>query len=104
MNEFSMSPLYERTMPKLPFANESHKVPSGYWKIITLKKGPSLEIAAFIFDQDTPKNDEIMKHHVTIDEIERRSKLDFFWELNDTLEDSLEKNENLSFANKYFKD
>ena len=31
-------PLYEREVPPLPEADESHRVPSGYWKIVTTEK------------------------------------------------------------------
>ena len=32
-------PLYERNMRELPQADEPHKVPSGYWKIVVVNEG-----------------------------------------------------------------
>lgn len=68
-------PLYEKDMPSLPGADELHKIPSGYWKIIVVpgKSGNTLEVAAFIFNQDTPRNDKAIDHISTINEIERRN-------------------------------
>ena len=48
-------PLYEREVPPLPEADESHRVPSGYWKIITTEKDGVIKIAAFLFDQETER-------------------------------------------------
>ncbi|MEL7833022.1 DNA/RNA non-specific endonuclease [Fodinibius sp. Rm-B-1B1-1] len=31
-------PLYEKEMPSLPEADEDHKIPNGYWKIVAIKK------------------------------------------------------------------
>ena len=31
-------PLYERPMPPLPGADESHVVPSGYWKVVSVAR------------------------------------------------------------------
>lgn len=48
-------PLYEREMPSLPEADEPHRVPSGYWKIISLTARGTIEAAGFLLDQDTPR-------------------------------------------------
>lgn len=48
-------PLYEREMPTLPGADEPHRVPSGYWKIISLLRGDELEVAGFVLDQEVPR-------------------------------------------------
>jgi len=96
--------LYERDMPKLPSCDQLHKVPSGYWKIICTEKSGIINVAAFIFDQNTPRNHKIMDHEVTVDEVEQRSGLDFFWMLEDVNENEIEKRKNSDFANTYFKD
>ncbi len=85
--------LYERVMPPLPKADEPHKVPSGYWKIIIVKGDSinSLNAASFIFDQDTPRGDKVINHLCTINEIEKRSKLNFLHELKDDIEEEIEK-------------
>jgi endonuclease G len=66
-------PLYERDMPGLPNADEPHRVPSGYWKVVALADGRA---AAFIFDQMTPRAGSFCDHLVTIVAIETQSKLD----------------------------
>ncbi|MGR3174779.1 MAG: DNA/RNA non-specific endonuclease [Candidatus Scalindua sp.] len=84
--------LYERDMPPLPKADEPHKVPSGYWKIIIVEGDSihSLNAASFIFDQDTPRSDKVINHLCTINEIEERSGLNFLHELNDDTEEEIE--------------
>lgn len=76
-------PLYEREMPKMPKANENHIVPSGYWMIISVFDGDKLKTIGFIMDQETPRKSEFKNHLATINDIEKRSKLDFFRELED---------------------
>ena len=84
--------LYERDMPPLPKADEPHKVPSGYWKIIIAEGSSihSLNAASFIFDQKTPRSDKAINHLCTINEIEKRSGLDFLHELNNNVEEEIE--------------
>jgi endonuclease G len=83
-------PLFERDMPPLPQSDETHKVPSGFWKIVALKDGDSLKTSAFIMDQDTARDSDILTHLVTIDNIESKTSLDFFWALPDNQENDLE--------------
>lgn len=98
-------PLYERDMPALPSADEPHKVPSGFWKIV-IYESPNgyVNASAFIFDQDTPRNDKMLDHLVTIDDIEKRSGLDFLWTLEAYRETAIEKNKNEEWAAENFKD
>lgn len=49
-------PLFERTMPALPNADEDHLVPSGYWKLIARRDGDRIRAAAFVMDQDTKRS------------------------------------------------
>lgn len=83
---------------------EPHKIPSGYWKIIVIpgKSGNSLEVAAFIFNQDTPKNDKVIDHISTINDIERRSGLDFLRELPDGIEEKIESGNNEEWVKENF--
>ena len=98
-------PLYERDMPPLPNADETHKVPSGYWKIVLYtNEDDYIEPLAFIFDQDTPRGDKIGTHLTTIDEIEKRSGLDFLWELADYKENAIEKNLNKDWFDEHIKE
>jgi len=97
-------PLYERQMPPLPKSDELHQVPSGYWKIICLEQSGDIEVAAFIFDQETPRREKVIDHSVTINEVEERSGLDFLWLLDDDMEEAIESQEYTDFLNAYFMD
>lgn len=84
-------PLYEREMPPLPNADESHEVPSAYWKVVIVPTGSrGFEHAAFIMDQNSDRGDDVLSKVVTIDEVEDRSGLDLLWELDDSEENSVE--------------
>lgn len=96
--------LYERKMPELPNTDEVVIIPSGYWKIIIVPlSSRKFETAAFIFDQNTPREVLPIDSLVTIDEIERRSGLDFFWELEEQEETKLERSDNKTWVIRYFK-
>ena len=83
-------PLYERLMRNLPSANEPHIVPSHYWKIVAMDDSDGLRAAAFIMDQSDPRATDICSREVTVDDVETRSSLDFFWRLDAADEDPLE--------------
>ena len=68
-------PLFERMMPPLPQANERHRVPSGYWKVIATADG---RIAAFIMDTTAPRNLNHCSAEVSLDEVELRARLGLF--------------------------
>ena len=69
-------PLYEQETPPLPGADEPHKIPSGYWKIVAVGvpgNPASVRATAFILGQDTPTGTNFRAHIETIDEVEQRS-------------------------------
>lgn len=68
-------PLFERMMPPLPQANERHRVPSGYWKVIATTDG---RVAAFIMDTTAPRNLNHCSAEVSLDEVELRARLGLF--------------------------
>lgn len=68
-------PLFERMMPKLPKANERHRVPSAYWKVIVTVDG---RVAAFIMDTNEPRDLNHCQREVTLDEVELRARLGLF--------------------------
>lgn len=83
--------LHEGPIPaSLPNANEPHEVPSGFWKVLAREASNALWVAAFVFSQDTDRNADIADHLVSVDEVESRSGLDLFWELEDAEEIALE--------------
>ena len=84
-------PLYEQPMPELPTADETHTVPSGYWKIIAATDSAgALHCSAYIFAQNTPRQAVFRDHLCTVDEVEARSGLDFFTALYGPEEELLE--------------
>jgi len=99
-------PLYVKEMPKLPSADEDHRIPSGYWKIIIYQArkndANTLQTATFIFPQETPRTADISRYLVAIDDVERRSGLDVLWELPDDLEERVEHVLNEEWAKQHF--
>lgn len=68
-------PLFERVMPPLPKADERHRVPSGYWKVLITADG---RLAAFIMDTAASRTLDHCAARVTLDEVELRSRLGMF--------------------------
>jgi endonuclease G len=69
-------------MKKLPAADKPHQVPSGYWKIIAVPRAGSFDVVGFILDQNTLRRESFCAHRATPGEIEQRTKLSFFPELD----------------------
>ena len=82
--------LYEQAMPPLPQANETHLVPSGYWKVVATQDGSTIRVAAFIFGQNTPSGTDICDHLVTVRAVEQRNGLNFFHALGTTQQNTIE--------------
>jgi endonuclease G, mitochondrial len=68
-------PLYERDMAPLPEADEAHRVPSGYWKVLVTEDG---RLSSFIFDQRTARNTRYCTGRDSLAEVERRAMLRLF--------------------------
>jgi endonuclease G len=68
-------PLFERVMPAMPNADERHRVPSGYWKVIATADG---RVTSFMMDTASPRSLDYCSARVTIDEVELRSRLLLF--------------------------
>lgn len=85
-------PLYEREMPALPKADESHKVPSGYWKIISTEKNGIIKVAAFLFDQETERRAKFCEQRfiTSVRIIESKTGLNFFRALPEKEQEELE--------------
>ena len=82
--------LFEKEMPELPQADEEHEIPSGYFKIVALKKKQILQLAGFIVTQETSGRESHCDHRARVSEIEERSGLDFFMDLPDAAEEKIE--------------
>lgn len=97
-------PYYEQDEPSLPNADEPHRVPSGYWRIIVHQDDTgNINTAAFLFDQDTRRSAPVIDYLITIDEIEERTGLDFLWMLDDAVEDAIESDPNAVWARRFFR-
>jgi endonuclease G len=66
-------PLFEKLMPPLPKADERHRVPSGYWKVVATEDG---RLSAFLFGQDADRNAKYCAARVSLDEVELRARLE----------------------------
>lgn len=71
-------PVYEHAMEGLPGADETHVMPSAFWKIVAVKAGAGARVAAFVFDQNTTAGANYCRHRVGLRQIEQRSGLIFF--------------------------
>ena len=71
-------PVFQRDMPALPKADEPHRVPSAYWKIVAVQRGSGLRLAGFYMDQETPRNARYCDQTRSVEEIEKISGLKFF--------------------------
>ena len=70
-------PLYDAPTPTplLPNSDETHTVPTGYWKIVSTNTGV---MTAFVFDQGTARTANYCNHRSTLVTVETRSGLDLF--------------------------
>ena len=68
-------PLFERLVEAMPRADERHRVPSGYWKVIATADG---RVAAFIMDQDLSQRADYCDMRVGLDHVELRARLMLF--------------------------
>ncbi|QGX40692.1 DNA/RNA non-specific endonuclease [Permianibacter aggregans] len=66
-------PLYEWYVGELPGANESHVIPSGYFKVLITNSNGWIDASAFIMEQNLGKNANFCGREVTIDQVEQRA-------------------------------
>jgi endonuclease G len=67
--------LYERKMPGLNHAHVPHKVPSGYWKMITVVENDKFLTATFIMDQNTKVGTDFCTTAVVIGDVDHRAHI-----------------------------
>jgi len=88
-------PIYDKDTETLPNADEEHVIPSAYWKIIATQLDPknlnSIAVYSFIFSQNAPKKIDFRDTIFSIDQIEKRTGLNFFRLLPDEVEDIIEE-------------
>ncbi|MFC3053275.1 DNA/RNA non-specific endonuclease [Kordiimonas pumila] len=76
-------PLYDpnENQMTLPKADETHTVPTGYFKVVATEAGA---MTAFVFDQDTDRNANYCDHIKPLSDVETLSGLDIFPEASAT--------------------
>jgi len=77
-------PLYERKMRPLPNADETHVVPSGYWKVVAIGAPDGVGAAiAFVMDQDLPRSADFcdVAYRIGLHDLELRTGIDLFRDL-----------------------
>lgn len=84
-------PLYESFFATLPGADESHTVPSGYFKVVITEVNGWVETSAFILEQDAERSDDYCAAEVPVDEVESRSGLDFMPSLESDIASEIEE-------------
>ena len=71
--------------------DRSKPVPKYYYMALLFKKGDSFKAIAFWMEHsDTPKSTKLVDYALSIDELEEKTGIDFFPNLNDNLENALE--------------
>lgn len=95
-------PVLENDLPKIPQGSFKVSIPQYLYKIVLDYYPPVYKAIAFIYpNKNVPY--ELEKHAVSIDSIEKITGIDFFPKLNDSLENILEAENNLTqFDAKYF--
>jgi len=73
-------PLYEKQMPQLPHADETHLVPSGYWKLVAVRGAGGIEAMGFIMGQNLARNANFCAagNRADLLKLEQRTGLRFF--------------------------
>ncbi|KFL34805.1 MULTISPECIES: DNA/RNA non-specific endonuclease [unclassified Sulfurospirillum] len=84
-------PLFDQKVTRLK-SSYCVEIPDAFYKIyVGIKESGEIKSLALIVPQNAKANDRLEKYVVSIDEVERRSGFDFLHELDDTLENTLEK-------------
>ncbi|GFD88297.1 endonuclease [Tenacibaculum sp. KUL152] len=83
-------PLYEWYFATLPEADESHTIPSGYFKVVITNVNGWVEASAFIMEQNASRNDNFCATEVTVNEVESRSGLNIMPSLPSYKESAVE--------------
>ncbi len=68
-------------------------IPTAFYKIFITPKTDTkpAKSLAFIMPQTAKSKDSLIKYVTTIDEIEKQTGIDFFWQLDDKIEEKLEQ-------------
>ena len=84
-------PLYEWYFGSLPSADESHIIPSGYYKVLIAVINGTVKAQAFIMQQNSARADNFCSKEVTIDEVEMRAGINIMPSLSSTIQAPVER-------------
>ncbi len=84
-------PLHERETRPLPGADEPHRVPSGYWKLLVATGADGPEAAAFAMESGRAAGIPFAAARIGLDELERRTGLRFFPALGEAARRALDR-------------
>lgn len=73
-------------------------MPSGFWQIAAVDDLGTLRVAVFIMEQTAERKSSVIDHLTTVDIVEQRTGLDFFWQMSDADEDAMESTNNVAWA------
>ena len=83
-------PLYEWYFGSLPETDESHTIPSGYFKVVITDVNGWVEASAFIMEQIASRSDNFCSTEVTVNEVESRTGLNIMPSLPSYKESAVE--------------
>jgi len=84
-------PLFDAKVTRLK-SSYFVEIPDAFYKMyVGIEEDGTLRALAFILPQNVKATDRLEKYAVSIDEVERRSGFDFLHELEDEIEEALEK-------------
>lgn len=84
-------PLFDAKVTRLK-SSYFVEIPDAFYKMyVGIEEDGTLRALAFILPQNAKATDRLEKYAVSIDEVERRSGFDFLHELEDEMEEALEK-------------
>ena len=83
-------PLYENYFATLPGADESHTIPSGYFKVVITDNSGWVDASAFILSQTVSRSANFCNYEVSIDDVELRSGLNIMPDLPSYKESAVE--------------
>lgn len=79
------------TRPRHLGGDTTIDIPTAFFKIFAMQKGNKVHMLGLIIPQTVRANEKLSKFVVSIDEIEKRTGLDFFSELNSNVEQMSER-------------
>ena len=83
-------PIFDEKPARLK--NTEIAIPKAFYKIFITPKTADhpVQALAFIIPQDAGKKDSLLKYVTTVDEVEKQTGIDFFWRLENDVEDKIE--------------